>query len=184
MHTQPTHTWQRFFLMFFMGYESQGKRWAENMLLKRGCSHKSVYWDVPETCRRILGSRYQISNPISQMPSLLRHHMCLPDALLTVTYMQWLDCLRADVSSNSGTRRRVHNWADAHMRLTLFPLILQHSHTEPRHQDNWDRQFPPNTFISKSFSWHVTECNIIDIQAGNILGKKHHYLPCNGNGNG
>lgn len=123
-HTANTNSVKVFSLMFFLGYESQGKRWAENMLGKRGCSHKSVYWAVPETCRRTLGSRYQISNPISQMPSLLRHHMRLPDALLTVTYIQWLDCLRADVSSNSGTRRRVQNWTDAHMRLTLFPLIL------------------------------------------------------------
>lgn len=38
---------------------------AENMLGRRGCSHKSVYWAVPETCRRTLGSRYQICNPIS-----------------------------------------------------------------------------------------------------------------------
>lgn len=66
-HTHSQHAPGKgfFFSMICIGYESQKKRWTENMLGTRGCSHKSVYWAVPETCRQTLGSRYQICNPIS-----------------------------------------------------------------------------------------------------------------------
>lgn len=134
------------------------ERDGQKSLGKRGRSHKSVYWAVPETCRRTLGSGYQISNPISQMPSLLRHHMRLPDAVLTVTYMQRLDCLRADVSSNSGTRRRTElSWCSH--EIDFISTYSRPSHAEPKHQDNWDRQFPAktNTFISKGFPWEKIE---------------------------
>lgn len=75
------HRAQGGFPLCIKSYESQETRWPENALRKRGCSHKSVYWAVLETCRQTLGSPYQISNLISQMPSLLRHHMRLPDSL-------------------------------------------------------------------------------------------------------
>lgn len=120
-HTHSQRTLCGGFSSCFLWAMRARERDGQKSLGKRGCGHKSVYWAVPETCRRTLGSRYQISNPISQMPSLLRHHMHLPDAVWTVTYMQRSDCLRSDVSSNSGTKRGVQNWADAHMRLTLFP---------------------------------------------------------------
>lgn len=76
-----TNSAQGGFPLCIKSYESQEMRWPENALRKRGCSHKSVYWAALETCRQTLGSPYQISNLISQMPSLLRHHMRLPDSL-------------------------------------------------------------------------------------------------------
>lgn len=65
---------------------------------------------MPETSRQTLGSRYQISNPIPQVPPLLKHHIHLLGSLLTqpftTTPMHWLAGLLTNVSSNSRTHAR------------------------------------------------------------------------------